>query len=68
LRDARRHADAAEAYRAVLALAPQRIDILVQYGNMLKYSGLLAEAEVVTGPRWPKNRMTLTYIYSSDTA
>jgi O-antigen biosynthesis protein len=47
MRDARRYADAAEAYRAVLALAPQRNDIRVQYGNMLKDSGQLAEAEAV---------------------
>jgi tetratricopeptide (TPR) repeat protein len=47
MRDARRYTDAAEAYRAVLALAPHRIDIRVQYGNMLKDSGRLAEAEAV---------------------
>jgi len=45
LRDAGRHADAAEAYRAALAVAPSRTDIRVQYGNMLKDSGRLAEAE-----------------------
>src|SRR5205807_6689828 len=47
LRDARRYPEAAEAYRAVLALAPQRIDIRVQYGNMLKDSGRLGEAEAI---------------------
>jgi len=47
LRDAKRYADAAEAYKAALALAPSRTDIRVQYGNMLKDSGQLAEAESV---------------------
>jgi GT2 family glycosyltransferase/Tfp pilus assembly protein PilF len=47
LRDARRYADAAEAYQAVLTLAPHRTDIRVQHGNMLKDSGRLAEAESV---------------------
>jgi len=47
LRDAGRHEDAAEAYRAALAVAPSRTDIRVQYGNMLKDSGRLAEAESV---------------------
>jgi GT2 family glycosyltransferase/tetratricopeptide (TPR) repeat protein len=45
LRDARRYADAASAYRAALEIAPQRTDIRVQFGNMLKDSGRLAEAE-----------------------
>jgi GT2 family glycosyltransferase/Tfp pilus assembly protein PilF len=45
MRDAQYYADAAKAYRAVLALAPQRTDIRVQYGNMLKDSGRLDEAE-----------------------
>src|SRR5260370_23778186 len=36
---------AAEAYRAALAPAPMRPDIRVQYGNMLKDAGRLAEAE-----------------------
>src|SRR5438874_7379157 len=44
-RDSRLYADAAKIYRAVLALARQRIDIRVQYGNMLKDSGQLVEAE-----------------------
>jgi tetratricopeptide (TPR) repeat protein/GT2 family glycosyltransferase len=47
LRDAKRYADAAEAYGKALALAPSRTDIRVQYGNMLKDSGQLAEAESV---------------------
>jgi O-antigen biosynthesis protein len=47
LRDARRYADAAEAYQAVLTLAPHRTDIRVQHGNMLKDSGRLADAESV---------------------
>jgi GT2 family glycosyltransferase/tetratricopeptide (TPR) repeat protein len=46
MRDTRRYAEAAKAYRAVLALAPQRTDIRVQYGNMLKDSGQLDESEV----------------------
>jgi tetratricopeptide (TPR) repeat protein len=45
MRDSRRYADAAKAYRAVLALAPRRTDIRVQYGNMLKDSGQLDEAK-----------------------
>lgn len=45
-RDPRRYAKAAEAYRAVLALAPLRTDIRVQYGNMLKDSGQLSAAEL----------------------
>jgi GT2 family glycosyltransferase/Tfp pilus assembly protein PilF len=45
MRDARRYADAAKAYRVVLALAPRRTDLRVQYGNMLKDSGQLDEAE-----------------------
>jgi GT2 family glycosyltransferase/tetratricopeptide (TPR) repeat protein len=45
LRDARRYAEAASAYRAALEIAPLRTDIRVQYGNMLKDSGRLAEAE-----------------------
>jgi tetratricopeptide (TPR) repeat protein/GT2 family glycosyltransferase len=47
LRDAKRYADAAEAYGAALAFAPSRTDIRVQYGNMLKDSGQLAKAESV---------------------
>src|SRR5205814_793380 len=47
LRDARRYADAAEAYRALIEILPQRIDLRVQYGNMLKDSGQLAKAEAV---------------------
>ena len=46
MRDARSYAEAAEAYRAVLAVAPERTDIRVQHGNMLKDSGRLAEAEL----------------------
>jgi tetratricopeptide (TPR) repeat protein len=46
-RNTRFYADAAEAYRAALALAPQRTDIRVQYGNMLKDAGRLAEADAV---------------------
>ena len=45
LRDARRYAEAASAYRAALEIAPLRTDIRVQFGNMLKDSGRLAEAE-----------------------
>jgi GT2 family glycosyltransferase/tetratricopeptide (TPR) repeat protein len=45
LRDAGHYADAAEAYRAALTLAPSRTDIRVQYGNMLKDSGRFADAE-----------------------
>jgi GT2 family glycosyltransferase/tetratricopeptide (TPR) repeat protein len=47
LRDARRYADAAAAYQAVLSAAPHRTDLRVQLGNMLKDSGRLAEAESV---------------------
>ena len=39
LRDARRYAEAASAYRAALEIAPLRTDIRVQFGNMLKDSG-----------------------------
>jgi tetratricopeptide (TPR) repeat protein/GT2 family glycosyltransferase len=45
LRDARRYAEAAEAYGAALAAAPFRTDIRVQYANMLKDAGRFAEAE-----------------------
>ena len=45
LRDAGCYADAAESYKAALAVTPTRTDIRVQYGNMLKDSGRLAEAE-----------------------
>jgi GT2 family glycosyltransferase/tetratricopeptide (TPR) repeat protein len=45
MRNARRYADAAKAYRMVLALAPRLTDIRVQYGNMLKDSGHLDAAE-----------------------
>ncbi len=44
-RDAPDYCRAAEAYRAVLVLAPSRTDIRVQYANMLKDAGRLAEAE-----------------------
>lgn len=44
-RDARRFRAAAEAYRAVLAIAPSRAEIWVQLGNMLKDDGDFAEAE-----------------------
>jgi O-antigen biosynthesis protein len=47
LRDARRCAEAAEAYCKALAVAPQRTDIRVQYANMLKDSGRPADAEGV---------------------
>jgi Tfp pilus assembly protein PilF len=46
-RDARDHTRAAEAYGAAVALAPARIDIRVQHGNLLKDPGRLQEAEVV---------------------
>jgi tetratricopeptide (TPR) repeat protein len=46
-RNPQHYAKAAEAYRAVLALAPLRTDILVQYGNMLKDSGELSKADSV---------------------
>ena len=45
LRDGRQYAAAAKAYAAVLALAPERTDIRVQYANMLKDAGRPAEAE-----------------------
>jgi GT2 family glycosyltransferase/tetratricopeptide (TPR) repeat protein len=44
-RDALDYFQAAEAYRAALVQAPLRTDIRVQYGNMLKDAGRLAEAE-----------------------
>ena len=44
LRDGGQTLAAANAYRAAVALAPSRADILVQLGNMLKDSGALAEA------------------------
>src|SRR5438105_2818029 len=47
MRNARRYVDAVKAYRAVLVLAPQRTDIRVQYGNMLKDSGQPDQAEAV---------------------
>jgi GT2 family glycosyltransferase/tetratricopeptide (TPR) repeat protein len=46
-RDPSRYAEAAEAYRAALAVAPERTDLQVRYGNMLKDAGRLAEAEAV---------------------
>ncbi len=45
LRDARRYAEAAEAYGKALTLAPTRSDIRIQHGNMLKDAGRLAQAE-----------------------
>lgn len=45
LRDQGSAAEAAQAYRAVLALAPERTEIRVQLGNMLKDSGRLPDAE-----------------------
>ena len=47
LRDGRQYAAAAEAYAAALTLAPERIDIRIQYANMLKDAGRPAEAEAV---------------------
>jgi tetratricopeptide (TPR) repeat protein len=44
-RDAMQYAEAAEAYRVVIELAPFRTDIRVQHGNMLKEMGRLTEAE-----------------------
>jgi GT2 family glycosyltransferase/tetratricopeptide (TPR) repeat protein len=44
--DALSYSQAADAYRAALALAPLRTDIRMQYGNMLKDAGRLAEAEL----------------------
>lgn len=44
-RDAGHFAEAADAYRAAIDLAPDRRDIRVQHGNMLKEIGRLAEAE-----------------------
>src|SRR5258708_13251094 len=44
-RDALSFSRAADAYRAAFPLAPMRTDIRVQYGNMLKAAGRLAEAE-----------------------
>jgi tetratricopeptide (TPR) repeat protein len=46
-RDARDHARATEAYGTAVALAPERNDIRVQHGNMLKDAGRLQEAEAV---------------------
>jgi GT2 family glycosyltransferase len=45
MRDAGRYREAARAYGWALALAPERNDLRVQYGNMLKDSGRLAKAE-----------------------
>ena len=47
LRDSRQYAAAAEAYAAVLTLAPERTDIRVQYANMLKDARRPAEAEAI---------------------
>jgi predicted Zn-dependent protease len=66
--DSSKLSQAAEVYRAALALAPLRTDIRVQYGNMLKDAGRLAEAEAATGPRTPKNPTTQTFTCSSDIA
>jgi glycosyltransferase involved in cell wall biosynthesis len=44
-RDAKEWRKAAKAYRQVLALAPERADIFVQYGHALKESGDLDAAE-----------------------
>lgn len=44
LRDAGRFGEAAQAYRRALDLAPGRVDLRVQLGNMLKDSGSYAEA------------------------
>jgi O-antigen biosynthesis protein len=43
----RGYAKAAEAYEAALAVAPSRLDIRVQYANMLKDARRLSEAEAV---------------------
>ncbi|WP_342629178.1 tetratricopeptide repeat protein [Nguyenibacter vanlangensis] len=45
LRDAHDFLLAAEAYEQAAALAPWRIDLIVQSGNMYKDGGLLADAE-----------------------
>lgn len=45
LRDARRFIEAAEAYRIALAIAPDRKELWVQCGNMLKDSGAYDRAE-----------------------
>ncbi len=45
LRDAREFSAAADAYRAALALAPERPDIWVQFANMLKDAGNFQESE-----------------------
>src|SRR6266851_3342105 len=45
LRDARRYAEAADAYGQALRLSPTRSDIRIQQGNMLKDAGRLAQAE-----------------------
>src|SRR6266851_1581162 len=45
LRDARRYAEAADAYGQALSLSPTRSDIRIQQGNMLKDAGRLAQAE-----------------------
>ena len=44
-RDTGQFAAAAEAYARALDLAPHRVDLRVQYGNMLKDAGRVAEAE-----------------------
>jgi len=44
LRDNKQFAEAAKLYETALHLAPQRADLYVQYGNMLKDSGQLAPA------------------------
>jgi hypothetical protein len=45
LRDARRFASAAQAYRRVLDISPDRADLWVQFGNMLKDDGRYSEAQ-----------------------
>src|ERR1700738_4941705 len=67
-RDSLSFSQAAEAYRAALALAPLRTDIRVQYGNMLKDAGRLAEAESAYRSALGENPTTQTYTCSSGTA
>lgn len=44
LRDSKQFAEAAELYGQAVRMVPQRADLYVQYGNMLKDSGQLASA------------------------